>query len=94
VLRSIPLKTGEKITMPICDNGASYKVLIEAGAVESLKTGIGVVSAQRLTMTPQGADVGARALTLWLSSDTAHTPVRMSAQLPVGQFVLTLASRK
>lgn len=94
VLRSIPLKTGEKITMPICDNGASYKVLIEAGAVESLKTGIGVVSAQKLTMTPQGADVGARALTVWLSTDAAHVPARMSAQLPVGQFVLTLASRK
>jgi len=94
VLRSIPLKAGEKITMPICDNGASYKVLVEAGAVESVKTGLGMLQAQKLTMTPQGADVGARALTLWLSTDAARAPVKMSAQLPVGQFVLTLASRK
>jgi len=64
VLRSIPLKPGEKITMPICDNGANYKVLIEAGAAEPIKTGLGTLQAQKLTMTPQGADVGARALTL------------------------------
>ena len=94
VLRSIPLKPGEKITMPICDNGANYKVLIEAGAVEPIKTGVGVLQAQKLTMTPQGADVGARGLTLWLSADSARAPVKMSAQLPVGAFVLTLASRK
>jgi hypothetical protein len=94
VLRSIPLKPGEKITMPICDNGNNYKVLVEAGAIESIKTGTGVVQAQKLTMTPQGADVGARGLTLWLSTDPAHPPVKMSAQLPVGAFVLTLASRK
>jgi hypothetical protein len=94
VLRSIPLKPGEKITMPICDNGANYKVLVEAGAIEPIKTGTGLVQAQKLTMTPQGADVGARALTLWLSTDPAHLPVKMSAQLGVGAFVLTLSSHQ
>ena len=94
VLRSIPLKAGEKITMPICDNGTNYKMLIEAGPTESLKTGAGPIEAQKLTLTPQGADVGARGLTLWLSTDPAHVPVKMSAQLAVGSFVLTLASRK
>jgi hypothetical protein len=94
VLRSIPLKPGEKITMPICDNGQNYKVLIEAGGVETIRTGLGPLPAQKLTMTPQGADVGARALTLWLSTDAAHVPVKMSAQLGVGAFVLTLASRR
>ena len=94
VLRSIPLKPGEKITMPICDNGTNYKLLIEAGPAESIKTGMGPIEAQRLNLTPQGADVGARGLTLWLSTDPAHVPVKMSAQLPVGAFVLTLASRK
>jgi hypothetical protein len=93
VLRSIPLKQGEKITMPICDNGASFKVLIQAGGIESVKTGGGLVDAQRLTLTPP-PDVGARALSLWLSTDAAHVPVKMSAQLPVGAFVLTLSSRR
>jgi hypothetical protein len=94
VLRSIPLKPGEKITMPICDAGTNYKVLVEAGPSEAIKTALGPIEAQRLTMTPQGADVGARGLTLWLSSDPAHVPVKMSAQLAIGAFVLTLSSRK
>lgn len=94
VLRSIPLKPGEKITMPICDNGTNYKLLVEAGPSETIKTNLGPIEAQRLTMTPQGADVGARGLTLWLSGDPAHVPVKMSAQLAVGAFVLTLSSRR
>lgn len=94
VLRAIPLKTGEKITMPICDNGQTFNILITAGGVEAIKTGAGTIQAQQLTLTPRGADVGARALSLWLSADAAHVPVKMSAQLDVGAFVLTLSSRK
>jgi hypothetical protein len=93
VLRSIPLKEGEKITMPICDNGTSFKVLIQAGGIESVRAGGAAVEAQRLTLTPP-ADVGARAVSVWLSTDAAHVPVKMSAQLPVGAFVLTLSSRR
>jgi uncharacterized protein DUF3108 len=94
VLRAIPLKTGDKITMPICDNGTNYKMLIAAGGIEPVKTGAGTIQAQQLTLTPQGADIGARALSLWLSTDAARVPVKMSAQLEVGAFVLTLSSRK
>ena len=94
VLRAIPLKTGEKITMPICDNGTNYKILIAAGGIEPVKTEAGTVQAQQLMLTPQGAAIGARALSLWLSTDAAHVPVKMTAQLEVGTFVLTLSSRK
>jgi hypothetical protein len=93
VLRSIPMKPGEKITMPICDNGQNYKVLIQAGGIEQIKTGVGQSEAQRFTMTVP-ADTGARALTLWLSTDAQHVPLKMSADLAVGAFVLTLSSRK
>src|SRR4029079_7023803 len=92
VLRSIPLTAGEKITMPICDGGTSYKVLIEAGPVEAIKLASGTVQAQRFSVTPP-AEAGARALVVWLSTDAARVPVKMSAQLPVGAFVLTLSSR-
>lgn len=93
VLRSIPLKTGEKMTMPICDNGTSYKVLIEGGPAETVKTRGGDVAAQRVSITPP-PESGARALSVWYSTDAAHVPVKMSAQLPVGAFVLTLSSRQ
>jgi Protein of unknown function (DUF3108) len=92
VLRSIPLQPGEKITMPICDGGASYKVLIEAGPIEPIKTAAGTLQAQRFSITPP-PQAGARALQVWLSTDAARVPVKMSAQLPVGAFVLTLTSR-
>jgi hypothetical protein len=78
VLRSIPLKPGEKITMPVCDNGRNYKLLIQAGGNEPIATGIGRSDAQRFMMTVP-ADTGARALTLWLSTDPQHVPLKMSA---------------
>ena len=93
VLRSIPLKQGEKITMPICDGGVSYKVTIQAGPTESISAAGTTIQAQRLTLTPP-PEAGARAVQLWLSTDAARVPVKMSAQLPVGAFVLTLSSRK
>ena len=93
VLRSIPLKPGEKITMPVCDGGNSFKILIQAGAIETVQAGGGTVQAQRLTLTPP-AETGARSLSVWLSTDAAHVPVKMSAQLSVGAFVLTLTSRR
>lgn len=93
VLRSIPLKQGERISMPICDGGTSYKVLIEAGPTETVKTAVGAIQAQRLTLTTP-AEVGARGLSVWLSADASRVPVKMSAQFPVGAFVLTLSSRK
>jgi hypothetical protein len=93
VLRSMPLKAGEQITMPICDNGTSYQVLIQAGANEIVKTRGGDVAAQRLSIAPP-PEVGARALSVWFSTDAARVPVKMSAQLPVGAFVLTLSSRQ
>ena len=93
VLRSIPLKAGEKMTMPICDGGTSYKVLIQAGPTETIGTGAGSLQAQRFAITPP-AETGARALSVWLSTDAARVPVKMSAQLPVGAFVLTLSARQ
>ena len=93
VLRSIPLKAGEKMTMPICDGGTSYKVLIEAGATETVQTRGGGVAAQRLSIAPP-PEAGARALSVWFSADASRVPVKMSAELPVGAFVLTLSSRQ
>jgi hypothetical protein len=92
-LRSMPLKQGDRVTIPICDEGVSYPLSIEAGPIETVKAAGASVQAQRLTLTAP-ADVGARSLLLWLSTDAAHVPVKMSAELPVGAFILTLTSRK
>lgn len=92
VLRSMPLKHGEQTSMSICDDGNSYRVVVQAGGDENVQTRLGSIAAQHLTLKPPPAS-GARALELWLSTDAAHVPVKMSADLPVGAFVLTLTSR-
>jgi len=33
-------------------------------------------------------------LSVWFSADAARVPLKMSAQLPVGTFVLSLSSRQ
>ena len=38
VLRSIPFKSGEKFNMPVSDNGNIYKVQMQIGGVEPIKT--------------------------------------------------------
>lgn len=91
VLRAIPLKQGDKFSIPICDAGESYRVQISVGGIESVKTGIGEVRAWRITPTLPSADQ-ARRLTIWISDDARKLPVRMQAQLAVGSFDLTLRS--
>lgn len=89
VLRAIPLKQGDKFSIPICDGGQSYKVQIAVGGLETVKTGIGEVRAWRITPALPSIDQ-ARRLTLWISDDARKLPVRMQAQLAVGSFDLTL----
>ena len=92
VLRAVPLKSGDRITMPVTDDGTNYKVQVEAGASERLKTPLGELSAVRLRLgivdaagKAQGRNIG-----LWLSEDARRLPVRLQAELPVGSFNLNL----
>jgi len=90
-LRSIPFKAGERITMPVTDNGHVYKVLMQAGAVEPVKTGMGTINGLKITPVISGPDKDApRGLALWISDDARKLPLKMEAQLLVGTFVITL----
>jgi hypothetical protein len=91
VLRAIPLKPGDRFSIPVCDGGAAYKVQVAVGQIETVKTGIGEIRAWRVTPTLPSAQQ-ARRLTLWISDDARKLPVRMQAQLAVGSFDLTLKS--
>ena len=92
VLRSIPIKDGDKFNMPVCDNGNIYKVQMTVGAVESVQTGIGSIRAIKVTpliLDSKGTAPG-RGIALWLSDDARRLPVRLEAQLAVGKFTLVL----
>ena len=91
VLRSIPFKAGEKFNMPVSDNGQIYKVQMQVGAVEPVKTGLGTINALRITPVITGPDKDSpRGLSLWLSEDARRLPLKMEAQLLVGKFTVTL----
>jgi len=93
VLRAIALKQGDKFVMPVSDGGETYKVQMQIGGVEAVKTGIGEMRAWKITpVLPSANSGGARRLTLWLSDDARRLPVRLQAQLAVGSFDLTLKS--
>jgi len=92
VLRAVPFKSGERLTMPICDNGLNYKLQIDTTGPESVRTGLGNLSAMRLNLTlfdQRNQRVG-RNTALWMSDDARRLPVKLQAQLPVGSFNLVL----
>jgi uncharacterized protein DUF3108 len=91
VLRSIPFKAGEKFNMPVSDNGNVYKVQMQVGTVEPVKTGLGTINGLRITPVITGPDKDSpRGLALWISDDPRRLPLKMEAQLMVGKFTVTL----
>ena len=93
VLRAIPLRAGDRMTMPVSDNGTNYKVLVDVGpAPERVRTPIGELPAWRVKPTvfdDKGKPVG-RNMAIWVSDEPRRLPLRFQADLPVGSFNLVL----
>ena len=96
VLRAIPLKTGDRMTMPVTDNGINYKVQFDAGVPERVRTPMGEQAALKVRLSvfddknqPVGKNVA-----IWMSQDARHLPVKLQADLPVGSFNLLLREVK
>ena len=92
VLRAVPFKVGERMTMPVSDDGKTYRLQIDVSAPERLKTPFGETSAWRLRPTifddtgrPQGRNMG-----VWISDDARRLPMKFQVELPVGSFNLVL----
>jgi hypothetical protein len=92
VLRAIPFKAGDRMTMPISDNGTGYKAQFDVAAPEKVRAGVGDLMAWKINATlsdAKGQPVG-RNLAIWLSDDARRLPVKLQAELAVGSFSLTL----
>jgi hypothetical protein len=92
VLRAVPFKAGDRMTMPVSDDGINYKGQFEIGPAERVRTGMGDVSAWRIKLTlfdDKNHAVG-RNMALWISDDARRLPVKLQAELTVGSFNLTL----
>jgi hypothetical protein len=96
VLRAIPFKPGEKMTMPVSDNGINYKVQFDAGASEKVRTPKGDQAALkiRLTVFDDKAKPVGKNVFIWISEDDHRLPVKLQADLPVGSFNLLLRDVK
>ena len=96
VLRAIPLKTGDRMTMPVTDSGINYMVQFDVGAVERVRTPMGEQSALKVRLIIFGdrnQPVG-RNVAIWMSEDARHLPVKLQVDLPVGSFNLLLREAK
>jgi hypothetical protein len=93
-LRSRSLKSGDKLSIPVADEGLLYTANFEVSGPEQVKVPLGTMSAWNLKITvldagnqPVGKNIGA-----WISTDPKRLPLRLQADLPVGNFALTLRS--
>jgi len=94
VLRAIPLKAGDRMTMPVSDNGVNYKVQVDVVGQEHVRTPLGEQAGWKLKLTvsdDKNAAVG-RNVAIWIGEDERHLPLKLQAELPVGSFNLTLRS--
>ena len=96
VLRTIPLKAGDRMTMPVSDNGINYKVQFDAGASEKVRTPRGDQAAVkiRLSVFDDKAKPVGKNVFIWISEDERRLPVKLQADLPVGSFNLLLREVK
>lgn len=91
-LRAAPLKAGERVTLPISDNGGNLSAQFETGALERMKTRLGELNAWRVKLSlvdARNQPVG-RNTAIWISDDQRRLPLKLQADLAVGSFVLLL----
>jgi Protein of unknown function (DUF3108) len=96
VLRTIPLKAGLHVTMPVTDDGWNYKLTVDVAAPERIKTPIGEIAAWKavpVVTDDKGQTIG-KNLTMWISADARRYPLKIQADMPVGSFVLQLREAK
>jgi uncharacterized protein DUF3108 len=94
VLRAIPMKAGDRMTMPVSDNGINYKVQFEVAGQERVRTPLGDQPAWKLKLSvfdDKNVPVG-RNVAIWIGDDPRHLPLKLQADLAVGSFNLTLRS--
>jgi hypothetical protein len=92
VLRAIPLKAGDRMTMPVSDNGINYKVQVDVVGQERVRTPLGDQSGWKLKLSvfdDKSVSVG-RNVAIWIGDDPRRLPLKLQAELPVGSFNLTL----
>jgi len=95
-LRSRTFKSGDRTTVPVVDDGVLYRVTMEAVGPERVRVRFGEFESWKLQLTildPQRAQVG-KNIAVWMTTDERRLPLKLQADLPVGNFVLALREVK
>jgi hypothetical protein len=91
-LRTRTFKAGERLTIPVADDGELYSVQVEPTGPERLAMRLGEFEAWNLKISvrdAKGQPVG-KNMAVWISTDARRLPLKLQADLPVGYFVLAL----
>lgn len=93
-LRARTFTAGERLSVPVTDQGMLYTINFEASGPEPIKVPVGELEAWHLRVTildaarqPVGNNIVA-----WISTDARRLPLKLQADLPVGNFTLALRS--
>ena len=91
-LRTLPLRPGDELVIPVNDAGRNLTVRALAEATDTVATPLGPVEALRLRVTIERRLERRRgvAATMWLSTDARRVPVRLDLSAGFGQVRLEL----
>jgi hypothetical protein len=92
VLRAMAFRPGTRFVMPITDEGFLYNMHVNTGPEERVRVPAGEFAAWNLQVAIVDAEglPAATKAAVWISTDARRLPVKLEAQLPVGNFVLAL----
>ena len=90
--RSLALRPGARLEMPVVNDGELFTVGIDVGGPERIRVPIGQVEALelRLNVVDTQRQPAGKNMAIWISTDARRLPVKLQAELPVGSFVLAL----
>ena len=92
VLRAMNFKAGDRISLPVADDGSLYTVQADPAALEQVRVPLGTMEAWRVNVSVVDA-AGKPAVSdaaVWYSTDARRLPIKLQGKLPVGHFVLVL----
>jgi hypothetical protein len=92
VVRTLPLKVGESVYLPIFDRGKTCLTEIQVLRRERLRLAIGEVSTLKLKPLLQTAGIFNREgeLFVWLTDDERRVPVQMHSTIAIGAITARL----
>ncbi len=93
-IRTLPLASGFRQTIPVCDNGRCYALEISVVEKASIKTALGAMPAFKVAPRVIGGSAGSDPdqQTLWLSADDRRILLRAESALAVGKVTLEITT--